>query len=547
MPKNKQIDQVMAVAHQWLLMAVVLLPILVLFFKPTPQEALGFYLVDLVSYLIILKLDPYLYPRLFPRSSYFFPTLKPEVLSLTKLESRQEVYQEMLKFPQRRSLYIMIVSIIKVIPGFLYVYWAWGSYVHPLIIFFKGVGICAFFFSYQIALCFLQYHIMVSGILKDIHQKCNWSDVFRQPTSSVRQSIFHRVEILCGLSVWVFWVAMIVLILLDPGTPRWVAVLQAVYVSVAGLFFISRLLVIGRRQIMDGIQALVEYHQASQDKVNPGGVALSTYPIIASYQQALNQMVERNLAGEREIHRWILHRAEENRYLDLGRVSGLLVHDLITPLTVMQHCLTTIEEQPLAPGNKQTQTYLEKLRFCLNQITDLVLNVRSSIRDKTHSLKQAYPSEAHRAVVKLVSYFYEKENFNAVHISYSVPEDIIVRMPQPELNQVLLNLYSNAIHNMLSHRIEKPELQIEVVENKEDEITLSFTDNGTGLSTDTFKFLTEEAEPVSGSEGIGLKLTKRLVELYGGALVLKQSEKPSSGTQFLLSLKKPRLLKRLGE
>jgi K+-sensing histidine kinase KdpD len=68
-----------------------------------------------------------------------------------------------------------------------------------------------------------------------------------------------------------------------------------------------------------------------------------------------------------------------------------------------------------------------------------------------------------------------------------------------------------------------------------DHVNLIVRDNGTGLSLQNFQFITEEADRLPGKEGIGLKLTKRLVELYGGSLSLIESDK-KQGSVFMINL-----------
>ena len=512
------------------------IPLLILFFKPTFLELAGFYAVDFLSFVFVSQWELRLFRRFFPLTRDFFPEVDESIFNVTQLDQRLKIFEEAMKLPLRRALWVGIMSPIKVIPGFIYGFLVWGGHEPLLYIFFKGAAICAFTFSFYVGICYLEYHNLISDAFKRIHEKCNWSEVFRLQTPSKHKQSFLQFELLCAASVWITWVAILILVVVDKEQSQTMAIAQVVYVSLVGLGFVGALLATSRKQVTRGIESLVAYHRSSQDQVNPSGVAMSTYPTLAWFQLTVNQLVERNVSSEREIHRWIVKRAEQHRYLDLGHITGLLVHDLVTPLTVMRHCLSTLEEQDLEPATRHL--YNTKLRFCLNQITELVINVRGSIRDKTHGLKQASPDLAHKTALQLVTYLYQAKPHGPIEVVFNVPSGFSVAMPQPELNQVFLNLYSNSFQNLSTHSIPNAQLVVDVIDDGKEYLTICFRDNGTGLSAEKFDFITEEAQPLSGSEGIGLKLTKRLVELYGGLLSVDELHADEPGTRFHLSLPK---------
>ncbi|MDQ3233550.1 MAG: ATP-binding protein, partial [Pseudobdellovibrionaceae bacterium] len=102
-------------------------------------------------------------------------------------------------------------------------------------------------------------------------------------------------------------------------------------------------------------------------------------------------------------------------------------------------------------------------------------------------------------------------------------------------NQVILNLYSNAMDNLLDHKVPHPKLGLHMEVSDPGYVDLVVRDNGTGLSLENFQFITEEADRLPGKDGIGLKLTKRLLELYGGSLNLVESE-AAQGSAFVMRL-----------
>jgi signal transduction histidine kinase len=516
-----------------LAISLVMLPMLIVFFRPSFWEIVGFFAVDVISYMVLMPFDIPLFQRYFPLSRVFFPGIKPELYDVDGFDGRAALYHAMAKFPLQRSLYILALSFIKVTPAFAYGLWIWGDRYSALEILFKGFVVCAFTFSYGVGVAFLGYHNQMSSTLEAVHQKSNWSDVFKAVNPLPDKALFHRFEVVAILGVLVFWLGMICMIPFEQPISPWLALLQILYLSAFGFYFMAQIYGASWRQIMQGLESLIAFHSEAGKNLDPRGLPLSTNPTLAFYQKTVNDMIERNIASEQEIHRWILRKAEDTRYLQLGRVTGLFIHDLATPLTIMGLSLSKLEDQ--GSNKAVTQRYVERLRFCLQQITDFIGNLRLSIRDSAVNARQASPYLAHQAALRMLSYLHERQTYNKLKFECQVDPELRVSFPQPELNQVILNLYSNAVTNLLQNKVENPCLAMRIALAGADRSDLIVHDNGTGLSLKNFEFITEEAERLPGKEGIGLKLTKRLVELYGGSLNLVESSE-GQGSAFVINL-----------
>ncbi len=520
-------------------MAMVMVPMLIVFFQPTFWELVGFFLIDFGVPLLLWPMDIPLFYRYFPQSRLYFPGIDSKIFEIDSFDERVAIYKGMAEFPWQRALYVISISFLKVVPAFIYGLWVWGDDYSWAEIILKGFAICAFTFSYGAGMGFLGYHNQVSETLEIVHRKCNWSDVFRAIHPLPNERVFQRFELLAIMGVLVFWLGMICLIPFEEHGSPWWALAQILYLSAFGFYFISQIYSTSRHQITKGIQSLISFHNSGDKPLDPRGLPLSTNPTLAWYQKTFNDMVERNVASEQEIHRWILRKAEDSRYLQLGRVTGLFIHDLATPLTIMGLSVSQLEEGPT--DQAATHRYLERLRFCLQQITDFIGNLRLSIRDSAVNARQASPYLAHQAALRMLSYLHEQKIYMNLKLECKVDPGLRVAFPQPELNQVILNLYSNAVSNLLENKVSNPQLVMQFEMADAEHVDLVIRDNGTGLSLQNFQFITEEAERLPGMEGIGLKLTKRLVELYGGTLSLIESD-ATQGSVFVIRLMQPQAL-----
>ena len=112
-----------------------------------------------------------------------------------------------------------------------------------------------------------------------------------------------------------------------------------------------------------------------------------------------------------------------------------------------------------------------------------------------------------------------------------------VTCEQTRIMQVFQNLLSNAIKYM-----DKPEGHIEINFKEEaDSFLFSVSDNGPGIEEKYFKkifqlFQTLSARDEFESTGVGLTVTKKIVELFGGRIWVESE--PGKGSTFFFTLPK---------
>ena len=93
-----------------------------------------------------------------------------------------------------------------------------------------------------------------------------------------------------------------------------------------------------------------------------------------------------------------------------------------------------------------------------------------------------------------------------------------------KMEEILYNLLSNAI----KHTPDGGSITLDVME-QEKGVSIHITDSGTGMTEEVKKHIFERFYSESGV-GIGLSLTKSLVELHKGTILFKSTE--GEGTVF---------------
>ena len=117
------------------------------------------------------------------------------------------------------------------------------------------------------------------------------------------------------------------------------------------------------------------------------------------------------------------------------------------------------------------------------------------------------------------------------NIRYISPENIEILLDQNLITLALINLIRNALQATANN----PEPQIRVESGKE--VTFSFiqvTDNGKGIPENRLEdvFTPFYSTKKEGS-GIGLPLSRRIMQLHGGELIV--NSEPGEGTVFRMT------------
>ena len=115
--------------------------------------------------------------------------------------------------------------------------------------------------------------------------------------------------------------------------------------------------------------------------------------------------------------------------------------------------------------------------------------------------------------------------------------DLSINLPgvkiQPvQIDQVIINLCKNAIESMIDVKKNKRVLRIESFFD-DTNVTLSVIDTGIGIDSETHLFDVFSTKKKDGM-GVGLSISRSIVERHGGNLYLKKSS--SSGSQFMFTI-----------
>lgn len=251
----------------------------------------------------------------------------------------------------------------------------------------------------------------------------------------------------------------------------------------------------------------------------------------------LNQELETRVKARTQDLRqaiMILKREGEVKSHFLANMS----HELRTPLNAIISSSEAINEGIFGPLNakqkKHIQNTLKSSNHLLQLINDILDISKIEAGKMTLSLGYYSISSIVSESVSIVSSLAYRKNIE-IQVS-CIPSDFTFKIDAKKIKQILYNLLSNAV----KFTPENGKITIEIYKDKEF-IQLSVKDNGIGIKEEDQKKVFMEFEQVDTSyerayegTGLGLPLTKKLVELHGGSIYL--ISKLGEGTEVIISL-----------
>ena len=210
-------------------------------------------------------------------------------------------------------------------------------------------------------------------------------------------------------------------------------------------------------------------------------------------------------------------------------------HELRTPLTCLELQLQVMEYD--LKENFTTDKFengLKKQREHLSRITRIIDNILDESRISRGEIPMAFEEfDLSEMVCRIVNEFKIAAEASGTSVSVETEQSIIGSWDQFRLEQVLLNLLSNA----LRYGEKKPiHIQLRKSENR---AQLSVKDSGRGIKTEDHNRIFERFERATADSdtnglGLGLYISKNVIKAHGGEI--KLSSEPEKGSTFTIFL-----------
>jgi len=215
---------------------------------------------------------------------------------------------------------------------------------------------------------------------------------------------------------------------------------------------------------------------------------------------------------------------ERNRMIiSLGRITSGIVHDLKNPLISIIGLL-----ERLAEGKGDCETYVPVMLQDALRMKRIVNDVLDFARPVKLKKELCNISDVVQNAVKMCE---EKAQKAGVKLSTSL-EDIYAQIDPFMLERALVNVISNAIEASGKGR------EVVIASRKQDGTALIVVrDKGPGMDKETLAHCFDPyfSRKTRGN-GLGLPITKKIVEAHGGAVAIEQPLSGGTAFKFYLPL-----------
>lgn len=238
---------------------------------------------------------------------------------------------------------------------------------------------------------------------------------------------------------------------------------------------------------------------------------------------------------EREVRRELDHEVAAQRHQTLGEhsrniehLAAGVAHEIRNPITAAKSLVQQMGEDPYASENVEyAQVALEELERVEKSISHL-------LRFAREEGFQGQPLDLREVIHSAVDSFRERIDLEGTLVQIRLDGAREIYGDPEKLRRVVINLIGNALDAMKG-REPRPVLEIESGENLAgSEVWLRVRDYGPGVPRERREDIWSPffSSKESGT-GLGLALTKKIVEAHGGRIEL---ESPKQGAAFLVTL-----------
>ncbi|MDY0191751.1 MAG: ATP-binding protein [Desulfuromonas sp.] len=220
-------------------------------------------------------------------------------------------------------------------------------------------------------------------------------------------------------------------------------------------------------------------------------------------------------------------------------------HELRTPLNSVIGFSEVLEDEIAGPLNVKQGEYVKNILFSGRHLLSLINDILDLSKvEAGHMVLEPVEVDVTTLLQTSLNMLQEKALKNGISLGLdvSIADGTVLLADQRKLKQIIFNLLSNAVkfttlggevkmsaHNVQSIAFESPDIwepeQPLELQRERAGIQISVTDSGIGIDREDFPKLFQEFSQLSSpytkeheGTGLGLALSKRLVELHGGRI-----------------------------
>ena len=248
-------------------------------------------------------------------------------------------------------------------------------------------------------------------------------------------------------------------------------------------------------------------------------------------ENILNQPLVKAIEEKNQFLRGLI---ASNRFIGISALASSLAHQLSQPLTTIAIRAETARRD-LSPSDNNTRTITSLDEICTqsNQLSSLVQNLRQLFGSKIEKFEPTNLQKICNEVLEIIKPTLQSKRITLLKQYETNP---IVFGDGVQLQQVLINLFNNAIDAINESNSEVQEIVI-TISNNESYAYLSVMDSGLGinpLASESLFELYKTSKP--NGLGVGLWLSKTIIERHQGKIAASNHERGGACFQIQIPL-----------
>lgn len=285
------------------------------------------------------------------------------------------------------------------------------------------------------------------------------------------------------------------------------------------------ILLLSRRFISPITQLANAMEQARGDYLDLR-VGVKGHDELAVLGERFNSMIERIRQANEELKKTHEKLVQSEKLASVGILAAGVAHEINNPLGGIFNCLQMLRQGGDKPAVREK--YLDLVSEGLDKIENTVSKLLWMSKKAEHAPVDMNIRNSVDSVYAFLEYKMKK---GKIAFRNSVRDDLRFMFDVHDFQQLLLNLFINAIHAMKDGGV------LEVTAFGEDSrLTIEVADSGCGIASEDVGRIFDPfftTKPVGEGTGLGLWLTYEIIKTYNGDIAV-QSE-PGKGSRFIIS------------
>lgn len=256
--------------------------------------------------------------------------------------------------------------------------------------------------------------------------------------------------------------------------------------------------------------------------------------VITAVAAQLDLAIERKRAEE-QLLRTQGELAHVSRVTTMGELAASIAHEVNQPLGAIvgnaDICLQWLAEGQ--PDLGQLREAIEDIASDGHRASEVIARIRSLVKKHTPEKAPLDLSDVAREVLNLVGHeVHRKQIALRCDLEVGLP---LVEGDRVQLQQVLLNLVMNGVEAMSNVESQRPRLTVRIWKSDGGEVLTSVRDSGVGIKPEDAEQLFRPFHTTkSAGMGMGLAISRSIVEAHGGRLWIEPTRGPGATFQFAL-------------